>query len=532
MNGGALGLEVLADGDAEEGYFTDNDLNAHWQELGAESIELTGDGAAASGGAYFMDGVLHIVSPGRYILTGSLAGSVTVELEEDGKVWLGLDGVTIESPDGPAVLVEQAEKVFLTLFEGTENRLASRAFTDASSGADGAVYSRDDLTVNGSGALTVESAGHGVVCNDDLVLTGGKISVTAREDGLHANDSVRICASDITVTAGDDGVTVSNEEGTGYFYMESGSLTIPACFEGVEGQQIALAGGEVDIIPTDDGLNARETWSDIAVTGGSLRVVNAQGRDADGIDSNGSIHISGGYVFISVSDSGGSAALDAGTESGGACVVSGGTVVAAGSGTMAESFDASSPQGFLTVSTRGEAGTRVELSDAEGNLLMDEEIPCAFLNLTLSCPQMTVGDTVTLSVGGAEQVLTVTNASGSGFGGMGGFFGGGGRVDGQTRPGMPQDGGTTAPEGDTGEMTPPNGNFGGMTLPEGGFDRGNRGEGRLPTGGWGNLTGDSAGDTGSSGTEENAADPGTLIMTLVSALVLAAGIAVAVKIRH
>ena len=546
MNGAALGLTPAGDGDAGEGYFTENDLDGDWDAAGAYTVTLTGDGAKISGGAYFLDGAVHIVSAGKYVITGTLdGGQILIDAQSSDKIWLRLAGASVTNPDGAALEIGQAEKVFLTLAEGTENRLVSESFTDTASGVDGAVFSRDDLTVNGSGSLTVESAGHGIVGNDDLVIAGGRLDITAAQDGLHANDSVRIRASEITVNAGDDGVTVSNDALTGFFYMESGTLTVPACYEGVEAQQITVAGGCIDIRPQDDGFNARETGSVLTISGGSVRIVNETGRDADGLDSNGSIYITGGDVFISLSDTGGNAALDAGTETGGVCLISGGTVLAAGSAAMAESFDAASPQGFVSQTVSGAAGAQVILTDAQGQTLLSESVPCAFSSLLLSAPGLAVGDAVKLSVDGAETDITVTNQSASGFGGFGGMGGfGGGRgqrpnMSGQTDSQNPDGSGQTDAQFDMrrpgmggqtdGQMPDMSGQTGGQIPDMDGqtnFQRPGMGAQRPNMNGQGTQTG------GQTALQTEPVDPQTLLLTGVSALLLLAGILIAIKVRH
>ena len=214
----------------------------------------------------------------------------------------------------------------------------------ADSGVDGAIYSRDDLTINGSGSLLVSAAyKHGIVCNNDLVITGGNITISAVQDGIHANDSVRIRDAALSISAGDDGITVSNDDETAFLYVESGSITIPACYEGLEAIDVTIAGGTIDIVSADDGINANGSGagSVIRVTGGDITVTNPSGRDADGFDSNGSIYIEGGNILISVADSGSNSALDYGSENGGECVISGGTVIACGSSAMAEGFASS-----------------------------------------------------------------------------------------------------------------------------------------------------------------------------------------------
>lgn len=446
MNGKALGIQAVASEEDSDAMFTENDLNAAWDTAGATKITLSDEGSTVSGnGAYVYDGDIHIVYAGKYMLSGALSdGTIIIEADGDDKIWLMLDGVAIHCEDNAAIRVEQAGKVFLTLRDDTENTLSSGASYSEEAvfaNVDGAIYSRDDLTINGAGALQVTTEyQHGIVCNDDFVMTGGTLNVTAVQDAIHANDSARMKDADLTLSAGDDGITVSNDDETSYIYVESGSITIPSCCEGLEAVQITIAGGTLDIIATDDGLNANgySKSSVINITGGEIAVTVENGWDADGIDSNKDIYISGGKLFVSVSDNGGSCAIDYGSENGGKCEISGGTVLACGSSGMAEGFDSSSTQGFLMQTASAAADTTVTVKDADGNELLSENVPCSFSSVLVSTPEMKVGDTCTLIIGDTETEMTIENASnGGGFGGFGGRgmpggngFGGGQMPDG------------------------------------------------------------------------------------------------------
>lgn len=355
MNGKALGITVIESEDTSSELFTANDLKADWDITGATEITLSDDGSIVKGnGAYVYNGDVYIAFAGKYILSGKLTnGNVIINADGDDKIWLMLDGVSIHCEDDAAIRIEQADKVFITLADETENSLSagSQYKTDViSAGVDGTIYSRDDLTINGNGSLYVTAEyQHGIVCNDDLVLTGGSVTVEAVQDGLHANDSVRIKDTDINISAGDDGIAVSNDDETAFLYIESGNINISSCYEGLEANDITIAGGAIDITPTDDGINANGSGigSVIRITGGDITITNANGRDADGLDSNKDIYISGGTLFISVVGDGSNSAIDYGTENGGVCEISGGTVIACGSSAMAEGFDSSSTQGFL-----------------------------------------------------------------------------------------------------------------------------------------------------------------------------------------
>ncbi|MBD5508060.1 MAG: carbohydrate-binding domain-containing protein [Lachnospiraceae bacterium] len=444
INGRALGIVPVMSAEVSDGMFTAKDMDADWNVSTATRIVLSDQGTTIDGnGAYVYDGNVCIAYAGTYVLTGELTdGSVVIDAEKSDDIWISLEDVTLHCDDDAAIRIEQADKVFLTLAEGTKSTISSgEQYNEESvaSGTDGAIYSRDDLTINGTGELVIDTAyRHGIVCNDDLVIAGGNITINAAEDGIHANDSVRIRDAAISIAAGDDGITVSNEEETSYIYVASGSISISECYEGLEAIDITIAGGNIDIAPTDDGINANGYGENsvIRITGGDVTIINPSGRDADGLDSNGDIYIEGGRTFISVTDGGSNCALDYGSENGGECIVSGGTVIACGGSAMAEGFDADSPQGFLMHSAKGAAGTTIRLADAQGRELLSEEIPCSFSSAVISTPTLKVGDICTIEVGGAQEQVTIDNSSEGGFMAMGMRGGGmrGGRGQDNRKP--------------------------------------------------------------------------------------------------
>ena len=536
MNGQKLGIEVVVDEDDEAHsgavYFTANDPNGDWARSGAAVITLSGETASVSGsGAYAYGGDVVISSAGLYVLSGTLSnGSIIVDAYNNSKVWLLFDGVDLSCQDDACLRVEQADKVFLTLAEGSENVLNGPVIFSAAAeadGRDGVVYAHDDLTINGSGSLAVNAWYlHGIVAKDDLVITGGTIAVHAQADGIRANDSLRLCGASVTVEAGDDGVAVSGSSSlpaaadNGYLYIESGSLSVSCeddalkaagaleirggeltlapvgdairsdtsvsisggrvaidnCYEGIEAPLIALSGGETSIACRDDGLNASEILTgdaepQVLISGGSLTVVNSTASDADGIDSNGDILITGGDVRVSLPGAGTNNALDYDSEGGGACAVSGGRVIACGSANMAGSFGSGSTQCAIvyTFGAARPAGTAVSLEDAAGQTLLAWEVPCSFTYLTLSAPELQVGESYTLRLGESAETLTLGDAvsafgvQSAALGGMaapGGDLGGGFDDDFDGDRPAPPDGGfggerPAAPDGGFGGLTPP-----------------------------------------------------------------------------
>ncbi len=514
MNSESLGIQKIVDEDAPkyEGteYFTSNDLNGNYDEDKAQAvITLEGDSISVKGnGAYVLNGDVYITGGGAYVLTGTLTdGRIIVDAYNSSKIWLILKGADISCSDDAAIIVEQAEKVFLTLAEGTDNAVTcADTYSDEAveAGHTGAIFARDDLTINGSGSLTVDAGyQHGIVSKDDLVITGGHITVTAAGDALNANKNLCITDAWMDLAAGDDGIHSDT-----MIYVASGTILISQCYEGLEALTIEIAGGDITIYPTDDGINANaatgnafgtgggpgrggwqrngespagesngeemtgesakglrgesngeemtgesaeglrgesngeemtgesavqenedtadeESW--IRISGGTVTIINESGTDADGLDSNGDVFITGGTILVSVNGDGMNNAIDYGSESGGICEISGGTVVAAGGSSMAESFSETSTQCSLLYicSSLVDSGTTVSVTNEEGTVILSWEVPCSFSSVQLSSPDMKQGETYTVKIGDEETSITLEDTS-SIYGTTGGFAGPGG----------------------------------------------------------------------------------------------------------
>ncbi|MBR6207934.1 MAG: carbohydrate-binding domain-containing protein [Oscillospiraceae bacterium] len=244
------------------------------------------------------DGSVTITEAGTYRLSGELSDGQIVVSAQDAQVTLILDGVDITAKGTAAIYVAEADKVKIELAEGSENSLRSvGAFSDpADDGIDAVIFARDDVTIKGTGALTVESEqGHGIVSKDDLKITGGTITVTAAKKGLCGNDSVEINGGTLRIQAGSDGIHCDT-----VVTVNGGVLDIRAA-EGIEGTYVEINDGDITISATDDGINAARKSTDyevaIVINGGKLSVTMGSG-DTDALDSNGSITINGGTVDI------------------------------------------------------------------------------------------------------------------------------------------------------------------------------------------------------------------------------------------
>ncbi len=291
-------------------------------------------------------GTVKITEAGVYVLTGSAKNAcVVVDAGDDDKVQLVLDNVSIANDSQPCILVENADKVFLTSAEGSANSLTvSGKFTGDE---DAAVYSRDDLVLNGLGAVTISSAKDGVRSGDDLKLTGGTWTMTASGSALKAHDGIYAYDGTYAVTAGSDGLHAedNDDDTAGSIVIDGGSFTIKAsddgihattsvtvnggsiaitAAEGIEATQVIINDGTVSIKATDDGINAGRKSASLSVkieiNGGEIAISMGAG-DTDAVDSNGDLIISGGTINITAQSP---------FDYDGTCTHTGGTIVVNG----------------------------------------------------------------------------------------------------------------------------------------------------------------------------------------------------------
>ena len=319
-----------------EDLFTNRDLEQTADTSDAETITVS-DGSD-----------IRITQAGTYVLNGSASGvTVYVEAGDEDKVQLMLDGVSITNTDFPCIYVVSADKMFITTAADSTLSVTGTFRADGSTNTDGVIFSRDDLVLGGTAALNIVSPDNGVVCKDDLKITGGTYVIQASSKAIEANDSIRIAGGTFRLTAGTDGLHAENKDDNsmGYVFIGGGTFTIQAgddgihatsvlqiddgvlditAGEGLESTVIQINGGTLNITSTDDGINAgRKSYSYTPVVifnGGEVNVTMGRG-DTDGVDSNGNIIVNGGTVSVT-----GNSTFDYD----GTGVINGGTVYANG----------------------------------------------------------------------------------------------------------------------------------------------------------------------------------------------------------
>lgn len=384
--------------------FTERDLAGTYEESEAVYVTLSNDGIKGETDGVVIDGqTVTITEEGTYVFSRTLSEGQIVVDADDAKVQIVLDNVDITCASSAAVYVKSAEKVFVTLAEGSQNTLRNTdeyvAVDD--NNIDAVIFAKSDLTLNGTGSLTIVSAeGHGIVSKDDLKITGGTYDITAAGHALSGKDSVRIADGTFILTAGKDGIYSGNEdnEEKGYIYIADGDFTITSDGDGMDASNIVqIEDGTFDITAGGGVANSLKTHeSDMpGGLGGGMpqngekpdgenmpqdTTTDESGTSTKGIKADGDMYLKGGtYQIDSEDDSIHSnanitiadgtytlATGDDGVHADDALIVNGGTITVTESYEGLEGLTVTINDGTIDITARDDginaAGEKMELN--------------------------------------------------------------------------------------------------------------------------------------------------------------------------
>ncbi len=474
------------------------------------SIDVTGDGAAAD------EGSVTITAGGTYVITGSLSnGQLIIDAREDDIIQLVLNSIDITCQNSAAIYGVNAGEIILTLAENSENSVTdgtTYTYEADEDEPDAAIFSHDDLAINGSGELTVNGNYlKGIRSKDELSIINGTLNVTAADDAISGKDGLVIAGGTFVIKAGEDALKSSNDSDadkgdlhiTGGVFsinagddaihaeknliIDGGSIRIESSTEALEGMTVTVNGGDINLVSSDDGINAAGTgladdieaaenttdssqeqaatpqeqaaapqnqaaapqamandrrggmeaatdYNYIRITGGNI-TIDAGG---DGIDSNGNLYVDGGTVSVYGPTNDGNSALDYA----GAFEITGGTFIAAGSSGMAQTAGEQSTQASLMIyfNSEQQPNTTIELADENNNTIAGITSPKVFRCVLFSTPAMTVGSTYTVKSGGNELCSITLDSISVSVSEDGTAVQGGGMMGlGGARPGNPSD---------------------------------------------------------------------------------------------
>lgn len=418
------------------------------------------------------------VSGGTVTVTSGKDGITSDETENEEKGFVTIeDGEIIITSAGDGVSAETT----LTVTGGVISIISGGGSANAQQKSDNM---RDWWDFDNSASDDNSASCKGLKAGKAMMISGGSITIDAQDDALHTDGDMTISGGECILSTGDAGAHAALS-----LTVLDGKITVLTSYEGLEANQITLAGGELDITATDDGINANggsdgfsggfgggfgggrggmggsfggrrndtnkqsgdmtppddnapsgnpptmpgqdaadsATTDDttdkqpvLLITGGKI-TVNA---DGDGLDSNGNLRVEGGDITINGPANGGNGALDIGTENGGSGVIAGGTLIALGTSSMTENFGSTSTQcAFLVTMNSFGAGETITITDSQGTVLYTGVTVKSANSVVFSSPDLTVGETYTLTIGSTSATVTQSSTVVGNSNGFGGGFG-------------------------------------------------------------------------------------------------------------
>lgn len=416
---GKDGLHAENSDDASLGYV--------YVESGSLDIESQGDGVSASSWMDIADGSLSITS-------GQGASAATAKANEQAGAPAGMPGSDrfdgdmlrggMPAGEPGALPTQEGDDSGSTPPGGPGQGATPPSGSTPPAAPEGGIGAPQDMTPpttapSGETAPATSGATDASIASDEesastkglkaggaLTVRGGTLSIDAADDALHSHSDLTVSGGELALASGDDGV---HADGT--LTVSGGTTTISTCYEGLEGAQVEVTGGTIDLTATDDGLNASDSTGSqpadsnasaassecsISISGGVLSI-NASG---DAIDSNGSLEITGGTITCEGPIQGDTSVLDFDTTG----TITGGTFMGTGAAKMVQTLS-STTQGVLTVSTGfQQAGSELTIKDASGNEVCRLSPEQPFELLIMSSSDIQPGATYEVEVGG--QTLT------------------------------------------------------------------------------------------------------------------------------
>lgn len=416
------------------------------------------------------------VSGGTVTVTSGKDGITSDETENEEKGFVTIeDGEIIITSAGDGVSAETT----LTVTGGVISIISGGGSANAQQKTDNM---RDWWDFDNSASDDNSASCKGLKAGKALVISGGSITIDAQDDALHTDGDMTISGGECILSTGDDGAHAALS-----LTVLDGKITVLTSYEGLEANQITLAGGELDITASDDGINANGGSDGFSGGfgggfGGRRSDMNSQsgdmtppdnsnmqtppdgnapsgnpptmpGQDAadstttddttdkqpvllitggkitvnadgDGLDSNGDLRVEGGDITINGPSNGGNGALDIGTENGGEGVIAGGTLIALGTSSMTENFGSTSTQcAFLVTMNSFGAGETITITDSQGNVLYTGLTVKSANSVVFSSADLTVGETYTVTIGSNSATVTQSSTVVGNSNGFGGGFG-------------------------------------------------------------------------------------------------------------
>ncbi|WP_208591156.1 carbohydrate-binding domain-containing protein [Gracilibacillus suaedae] len=258
--------QAIVSYDTEDTYTDWDEGNVTNITFDNQSIDIEED----NNGVSLNDNTVRIHTSGTYVLEGNTTdNNIVIDAEDEGTVRLILNGVSLESKSTAPIFIKQADKTIISVEEGTSNTITDPSeyvYEEDTDEPKAAIYSKDDLTINGTGNLMVNgNYNDGITGKDDLKIIETTIDIIAKDDGIVGRDLFAMNDAQITIDAGGDGVKASNDtdEDKANIVLDKGSLTIEAGSDGIQSENtVTIVDGKYDIISGEGSPETIETTTE------------------------------------------------------------------------------------------------------------------------------------------------------------------------------------------------------------------------------------------------------------------------------
>ena len=263
-------------------------------------------------------------------------------------------------------------------------------------------------TGGGSSVTPGENSAKGIKGAKLVVIDNGTFNIDASDDAIHSKSGLVINAGTYTIASGDDAIHADAS-----LAINEGTINVETCVEGIESNVIVINAGNINVVASDDSMNST-AGTDVESDDGSCTYIYGgyivlTAINGDGLDSNGSIVMTGGTVMIH----GPSNQPEVMYDYNGTFMISGGFFVASGSSSpMTQSLSSNSTQNSVTIIFNSPLGasTIFHIADSAGNDIVTFQPIHAYQSITFSSPELVNGNTYTIYTGGiAYTTFTVSD---------------------------------------------------------------------------------------------------------------------------
>ena len=286
------------------------------------TVKLNGASAEINGtGAEFKDGDIIISSSGTYGFSGTLTDGRIIVNADKQAVTVLLCNVDITCKDSSAIFIYKSASAKIIAEGNTVNTLtdgSSYSYSDSySSQADeepnACLFSKSDLSIGGSGTLTVNgNFNNGITSKDTLTVSDASITVNAKNHGINGKDSASINNATIKVISGGDSIRSTNDTDAtlGYININSSNITLQSGEDAIQAQtaltiskgtySITAGGGSAE--KADDSLSTKgiKAGTTLKIDDGTFKIDSSD----DSIHGGGNVTIAGGTFSINSGDDG------------------------------------------------------------------------------------------------------------------------------------------------------------------------------------------------------------------------------------